>query len=101
MVDLRLGEGELLVRRAKRGGSRVQPLPLAIRPRLQVYLAARGVLAGRGERPGGRLLLTRRGVSVVAVQRLLGHADLDTTARYVGLGQEDLRRAVAVLEFAH
>ncbi len=42
--------------------------------------------------------LVCRGVSLRAVQELLGHARLDTTARYVVLNREELRRAVDVLD---
>lgn len=42
--------------------------------------------------------LVRRGASVLAVQELLGHVRLDTTAIYVEVEREDLRRAVAILE---
>lgn len=42
--------------------------------------------------------LVRAGASVVAVQELLGHERLDTTAVYVVVEQDDLRRAVSVLE---
>lgn len=42
--------------------------------------------------------LIRQGASVRAVQELLGHKDLSTTARYVRLDQDDLRRAVDLLD---
>lgn len=44
--------------------------------------------------------LVRRGASVPIVQALLGHARLDTTARYVGVDREDLKKAVETLEQA-
>jgi integrase/recombinase XerC len=42
--------------------------------------------------------LVKDGVSVAVVQRLLGHRSLEATAIYLGTDQEDLRRAVSVLE---
>jgi integrase/recombinase XerD len=42
--------------------------------------------------------LTRRGVPLPAVQKLLGHALLTTTQVYVAVAQEDLRATVALLE---
>lgn len=42
--------------------------------------------------------LVRDGVSLLAVQDVLGHERLDTTAGYVAVDAEDLRRAVDVLE---
>jgi len=42
--------------------------------------------------------LVRAGTSVRVVQILLGHKNLDTTAIYVGVGREDLRKAVATLD---
>lgn len=44
--------------------------------------------------------LTARGVSLPAVQKLLGHARLTTTQVYVAVAHEDLRRTVALLERA-
>ncbi len=45
--------------------------------------------------------LVRAGASVLAVQELLGHQRLDTTAVYVACDRDDLRRAVGVLERLH
>ena len=42
--------------------------------------------------------LVRQGVSVTAVQALLGHASLDTTQGYVAIDKDDLRRAVEILD---
>jgi integrase/recombinase XerD len=42
--------------------------------------------------------LTKGGVSLPAVQKLLGHACLTTTQVYVAVAQEDLRATVALLE---
>lgn len=42
--------------------------------------------------------LVRAGASIVVVQDLLGHARLGTTARYVAVDRDDLRRAVAILD---
>jgi integrase/recombinase XerD len=42
--------------------------------------------------------LVREGANVTAVQFLLGHERLETTAGYVAYDREDLRRAVSVLE---
>lgn len=42
--------------------------------------------------------LVREGADVTAVQFLLGHERLETTAGYVTLNRDDLRRAVAALE---
>lgn len=42
--------------------------------------------------------LVRHGASVLAVQELLGHQRLDTTAIYVEVERDDLRRTVAILE---
>lgn len=42
--------------------------------------------------------LVRHGATVLAVQELLGHVRLDTTAIYVEVEREDLRRTVAILE---
>jgi len=44
--------------------------------------------------------LVRAGASLPAVQRLLGHARLTTTAIYVSLESEDLRGAVEVLDLS-
>lgn len=44
--------------------------------------------------------LVRAGASLPAVQRLLGHARLTTTAVYVALDTEDLRAAVSVLDLS-
>lgn len=41
--------------------------------------------------------LAQRGVSLKAIQDLLGHADLKMTMRYAHLAQNDLRDAVSVL----
>jgi integrase/recombinase XerC len=42
--------------------------------------------------------LVRRGASLPAVQRLLGHKSLDTTQRYVAVSADDLRAAVETLD---
>lgn len=42
--------------------------------------------------------LIAQGASVTAVQELLGHARLDTTARYIEVDRESLRRAVAIID---
>ena len=42
--------------------------------------------------------MVREGVPVPAVQALLGHASLNTTAVYVQIDRQDLRRAVEPLE---
>lgn len=42
--------------------------------------------------------LVRAGASVPAVSELLGHARLDSSAAYVEVDREDLRRAVALLD---
>ena len=42
--------------------------------------------------------LVRAQVPVRAVQELLGHRSLSTTAQYVSVDREDLRRTVAILE---
>lgn len=42
--------------------------------------------------------LVRSGVSVRAVQLLLGHQSLETTQRYVGVDRNDLRAAVLLLD---
>ncbi len=39
--------------------------------------------------------LVRNGCSLVAVSQMLGHADMSTTARYIGVDLSDLRRAAA------
>jgi integrase len=44
--------------------------------------------------------LAQRGVSLKAIQDLLGHADLKMTMRYAHLAQNDLRDAVSVLSCA-
>lgn len=49
-------------------------------------------------RRGVATSLVRQGASVLAVKELLGHVDLATTAAYVAMDVEDLRRAVAHLE---
>jgi site-specific recombinase XerD len=40
----------------------------------------------------------REGVTVEAVRQVLGHERLETTACYVEVGREELRRAVEVLD---
>ncbi len=141
LVDLDLGGGTLLVRRAKRGPSRVVPLPPASLPHLRRYVReGRPLIAREGDDDEGALLLSlrgrplstagiygivvklarrtevrahphafrravatslvREGASVLAVKELLGHADLSTTAAYVSLDLDDLRRAVAHLDRA-
>jgi len=42
--------------------------------------------------------LSKRGVSVLAIQELLGHRRLDTTQVYLTLDMADLRKAVEILE---
>lgn len=42
--------------------------------------------------------LARNGASLLAVQEALGHVRLDTTAIYVDVERDDLRRAIAILE---
>lgn len=42
--------------------------------------------------------LVERGVSLLAVQKLLGHSDIGVTMRYSHLGKDSLREAVAVLQ---
>lgn len=42
--------------------------------------------------------LVQAGLSVAAVQRLLGHANVSTTAVYLGVDERDLRAAVAALD---
>lgn len=139
VVDLDLDAGTLLVRRAKRGTSRVVPLPPASVPHLRRYLDdGRPVLLHPTNDPCGALLLSLRGkplgtpsiyglvkklariagvrahphafrralathlvhegASVPAVKELLGHAYLSTTAAYVAIDFEDLRRAVEKLD---
>ncbi len=139
LVDLDLDLGTLLLRRVKRGQSRVVPLPPAALPHLSRYvfegrpallharhddqgalfLSLRGRplgtatinrLVGKLARLAGvrahphafrRALAThlvREGASVPAVKELLGHANLSTTAAYVAVDLEDLRRAVGKLE---
>lgn len=44
--------------------------------------------------------LVERGVSLLAVQKLLGHSDIQVTMRYSHLRQDALRDAIAVLERA-
>jgi site-specific recombinase XerD len=62
VVDLDLHEGNLLVRRAKRGESRLLPLPPSSLPHLRCYLVqARPYLAGSRRRDQGHFLITRRG----------------------------------------
>lgn len=140
LVDLDLEHGTLLVRRAKRGGQRILPLPIRAVPHLRTYVVeARPGLARLGpDLDAGHLLLSgqgrplsydgvraavlraaalagvqatphalrrsaathlvRAGASVPAVQELLGHQRLDTTAGYVDVDRDDLRRAVAILD---
>lgn len=68
---------EVVARIARRAGVRCHPH--ALRRALATHLVAEGV-------------------SVLAVQDVLGHERLDTTAGYVAVDADDLRRAVAVLE---
>ena len=42
--------------------------------------------------------LIQRGVSVFAVQDLLGHSSITSTQVYLGVDMGDLRRAVKLLE---
>ena len=42
--------------------------------------------------------LMNAGVPVTAVQQLLGHASLETTARYLGVERDELHRTVALIE---
>jgi integrase/recombinase XerD len=138
VVDLNLADGTLLVRRAKRGGERMLPLPASTVPHLRCYLGdGRPALVRSGLDEGALLVtnrgmplrhsavqklvdrvaakaglrahphafrravathLARRGVSVLAVQDLLGHAGLATTQQYVASEGEDLRRAVDALD---
>lgn len=44
--------------------------------------------------------LVERGASLLAVQKLLGHSDIQVTMRYSHLGKNALRDAIAVLEAA-
>jgi site-specific recombinase XerD len=139
VLDLRLEEGSLLVRRAKRGGGRFLPLPPSSLPHLERYMTeGRPALTRALGRDEGRFLLSQRGrpldrlavfrlvrsaarrsglaaqphdlrralathllrshVSERALQELLGHSSLETTARYLLLDREDLRRAVELLD---
>ncbi len=139
VVDLRLDDGTLLVRRAKRGVSRVLPLPKSALPHLESYLreGRPALAAGRGLDQGHLLLtkfgtplgkltlgqrvtsiakragveahphafrralathLVQEGVTVEAVRQILGHADLETTARYLAVERSELRTTVALLD---
>jgi len=139
VVDLRLAEGSILARAAKRGENRVLPLTESAVKSLEIYLRDgrpklvkdsgidRGHLlvtkSGVPYPPAGVLVivkrvakkagleatphairrsiathLVRRGANVKAVSDLLGHQSLETTARYVRVDEEDLRRAVEKLD---
>jgi site-specific recombinase XerD len=139
VLDLRLQEGLLLVRRAKRGEPASLPLPRRSLEALGRYLEeGRPRLVKRDGRDQGVLLVTKQGtplsrslvdrtvrliarrvgmrstphafrrsvatqllssgVSVTAIQELLGHRKLETTARYLAVSREELRRAVERLE---
>jgi site-specific recombinase XerD len=71
------GINKLVARVAKRAGVRVHP-----------HALRRGVATH----------LVRAGASVVAVQHLLGHKSLDTTAIYVEATRDDLRKAIDTLD---
>ncbi|MBI4530992.1 MAG: tyrosine-type recombinase/integrase [Candidatus Latescibacteria bacterium] len=45
--------------------------------------------------------LVMRGVDLVTVKELLGHADIQTTMRYAHLSPEHKKSAVAKLDFEH
>jgi site-specific recombinase XerD len=138
VLDLRLNEGVLLVRRVKRGEGSFLPLPEASLPHLERYLReGRPALTGKGEDKGFLLVsrsgkpldkcaiwklvsstakriglkahphafrralathLVRAGVSVRLVQEILGHRRLTTTATYVSVDLDELRRVVEILE---
>jgi len=44
--------------------------------------------------------LVERGASLLAVQKLLGHSDIQVTMRYSHLGSDSLRSTMALLEEA-
>jgi site-specific recombinase XerD len=139
LTDLDLDAGTLLVRRAKRGTSRVMPLPKPAVPHVARYVReGRPALLKEGIDDEGALLLSfrgfalstsglsglvarlgrlagvrahphafRRGVATdlfhggamaVGVQDFLGHESLQTTAIYVAVDREHLRKAVEFLE---
>jgi site-specific recombinase XerD len=140
VVDLRLSEGVLLVRRVKRGQGSFLPLPQASLPHLERYLReGRPTLLEGAEDEGFFLVsrtgkpldrcclwklvastaqriglkahphafrralathLVRAGVSARLVQEVLGHRRLTTTAAYVSVDEDELRRVVSLLDLS-
>jgi len=95
VVDLRLQEGSLVVRRAKGGESRALPLPLPAVEHLLTYLRnSRPVLAAESSPPTDHLLLGRAGAAILPdgiyqiVRRVGQAAGLEVTTHA-------LRRSVA------
>ena len=121
VVPLPRGRARAPPRLRRRGAPRPRPLRRRPRPRPPAPYAARSALRGLGPAwarhrrrpprgpprprpraaPRGRDARVRAGASVLAVQELLGHQRLDTTAVYVACDRDDLRRAVGVLERLH
>ncbi|MCH8346280.1 MAG: tyrosine-type recombinase/integrase [Chloroflexi bacterium] len=125
--DVDLKQGLMLVRDGKGGKDRAIPLHDALTPLLAGLCEGQPrrarVFRGISERRVNRMVskvadacgvsswhphafrhafatrLVERGATLPEVQDLLGHADLETTARYLAFAPSGLRRTVALLDY--
>ncbi len=88
-------EGRLLVRNDGRPYAHASGVNKLVN---RVAARARVSVHPHALRRGVATHLVRAGTSIAAVQRLLGHQKLDTTAIYVGVSREELAKAVATLD---
>jgi site-specific recombinase XerD len=60
-----------------------------------------GKLSSHSLRKSFGTLLNDNGASLPVIQELLGHADISTTRKYIGVGMDSMTKAVNVLAGAY